>query len=239
MIKVIVVDDEPLATELIKEYLMDYRDFEVVDICGNGFEALKSIQKSAPDLIFLDVEMPKLNGLELLELIDNPPAIIFCTAYEQFAVKAFDLRAVDYLLKPFSKERFKKAIEKFKSFQLSEVKNDPIEIEGSIHRIVLKDKNDLKIIPLEDIIYLEANDDYVNIHTSEGKFLKNKTMIFFEKSLPVKEFCRIHRSYIIKIDQINKIENYEKDGFCVKLISGQKLPMSKSGYAKLRVVLEI
>jgi two-component system, LytTR family, response regulator len=237
MIKVIIVDDEPLAAELIQEYLNEYPDFEVIDICGNGFDALKQIQSKNPDLVFLDVEMPKLNGLELLELLENPPAIVFCTAYDQFAVSAFEFQAIDYLLKPFSKERFKKAIGKYKGVSFQNRTSEQFEVEGILHRIVLKDKNDLRIISLEEILYLEANDDYVNIYTTNGKFLKNKTMSFFERSLPPSDFCRIHRSYIIKINQMNKIESYDKEGYCVKLTSGQKIPMSKNGYAKLRLAL--
>jgi two-component system, LytTR family, response regulator len=239
MIKVIVVDDEPLATELILEYLRDFSGFEIVDVCYDGFEALKSIQKNMPDLVFLDVEMPKLNGFELLELMDHPPAIIFTTAYEQFALKAFDHQAVDYLLKPFSKQRFEKALSKIQSNPINPYQSREFEDDGVLHRVVLKDKNDIKIIPVEEVIYLEANDDYVNLYTTQGKFLKNKTMAYFEKVLSSKDFCRVHRSYIVKLDQITKLEVYEKDSYCVKMISGEKIPVSKSGYVKLKIVLGI
>lgn len=237
-LKTIIIDDEPLATTLIQEYLTDYPSIEICAIVHNGFDGMKAIQTHQPDFIFLDIEMPKINGLELLELLENPPAVIFTTAYEQYAVKAFDNAAVDYLLKPFSKSRFAQAIQKLTQNLSSNTELLPVK-EESISRIVLKEKGEIKIIPTEEIEYLEANDDYVNIYCSLGKFLKNKTLSFYENTLPPTEFVRVHRSYIVKVSEIIKLESYEKDGYVVFLRSGPKIPVSKTGYSKLKSVLGI
>jgi two-component system LytT family response regulator len=244
MINIVIIDDEPLAAELILEYLSDYHQTQVLGICHNGFDGLKAIKELQPDLIFLDIQMPKITGLEMLELLENPPAVIFTTAYDEYAVKAFDAQAIDYLLKPFSKERFGKAIEKFLIMggHLKELKKydfAKMEAPGVSERIVLKDKNAIKIIPFSTIKYLEANDDYVNIYTSDGRFLKNKTMKFFEQVLDHKVFVRVHRSYIVKITEITKIEGYEKDSFLLILKSGEKIPVSKASYPNLKSVLGI
>lgn len=244
MVKVLIIDDEPLATELVSEYLRDYPQFDVLGICHNGFEGLKAIQEMKPDLIFLDVQMPKLNGFELLELLEQPPAVIFTTAFDEYAMKAFDAHAVDYLLKPFSKSRFAKSIEKFMQTGNFGDIPDLIKYEETINsetanRVVLRVKNEIKIIPVKDIKYLEANDDYVNIHTVEGKFLKNKTLTFFEKTLEPSLFVRVHRSYIVKINEIHKLEPYEKEGYIIKLRSGEQIPVSRTGLPKLKSILGI
>ena len=244
MIKVIIIDDEPLATEIVIEYLAEFDKVHVVAVCHDGFAGLKAVKEYEPDLIFLDVQMPKITGFEMLELLENPPAVIFTTAYDEYAMKAFDTHAIDYLLKPFSQSRFEKAMEKYLKSgerQVVELGQDisKLELNGPSERIVLKDKHDIKIIPFSEILYLEANDDYVNIHTMEGKFLKNKTMKFFENVLDAKMFVRVHRSYIVKITEITKIESYEKDSYILKLKSGDSIPVSKSGYPKLKSVLGV
>lgn len=244
MIKVLIIDDEPLATELVKEYLTDFPQFEILKVCHDGFVGLKAIQEFKPDLIFLDIQMPKLTGFELLELLDNPPAVIFTTAFDAFALKAFDAHAVDYLLKPFSKTRFAKSLEKFfqlgsNTESLNAFQNEGILNQESASRVVLKVKNEIKIIPVNEIKYLEANDDYVNIYTKEGKFLKNKTLSFYEKSLESSQFVRVHRSYLVNISEISKIEPYEKEGYLLKLRGGESIPVSKSGLPKLKAVLGI
>jgi two-component system LytT family response regulator len=244
MIKVIIVDDEPLATELVKEYFAEFTDFEIVAVCHNGFEGLKAIQKHQPDLVFLDIQMPKINGFEMLELMDTIPAVIFTTAYDEYAMKAFDIHAVDYLLKPFSKDRFEKALEKYRQIGISDsvkelINSENMQTSEMLNRVVVKDRNDIKIIPIADIIYMEANDDYVNIITKEAKFLKNKTLTFFENHLDPQVFVRVHRSYLVKVSEINKIEAYKKDSHILKLKSGEQIPVSKSGFPKLRGVLGI
>ncbi|HET8830345.1 MAG TPA: LytTR family DNA-binding domain-containing protein, partial [Pelobium sp.] len=200
-----------------------------------------------PQLVFLDIQMPKITGFELLELLDELPAIIFTTAFDEFALKAFEANAVDYLLKPFNEERFKKAMDKFlsanKEEQSKPVKNI-VEAVSSTNqtqneRIVIKLGNKIKVISIYDITHIIADDDYVKIYTAEGEFLKNQTLAFFEKNLNPNLFVRVHRSNIVKIDHITKIEAYEKDGHLLILKTGQKIPVSKTGYPKLKAVLGI
>ncbi len=241
--KVIIIDDEPLARSMVKEYLQHYPQFELVQECNDGFEGVKAIQQHQPGLIFLDIQMPKINGFEMLELIDNPPAVIFTTAFEEYAIKAFETHAVDYLLKPFSKERFDKAIQKFLQQQKAPQPQTQAVLETAAlspvqaGRIVLKDGSKIKIIPVAHIQYLEAADDYVKIITAGGSFLKKKTMQYFEQTLPQEQFIRTHRSYIINVQLITRIDAYEKDSHLVLLNTGVKLPVSKQGYAKLKAVL--
>ena len=244
--KCIIIDDEPLARMVIKEYLQSYTDMEVVLECNDGFEGVKAIQQLQPDLIFLDIQMPKISGFEMLELIDNPPQVIFTTAFEEYAIKAFEAEAVDYLLKPFSKERFDKALQKIvqeKTAAISPQTIDLLEIATKLpshsNRIVVKDGGKIKIIPVGQIQYLEAADDYVKIHTAEGIFLKKKTMQYFEDSLQQQQFIRIHRSYIVNAQLITRIDPYEKDSHIALLSTGIKLPISKAGYIKLKEVLGI
>jgi two-component system LytT family response regulator len=240
MIRTIIIDDEPLAIELVREYLSRHSGFEIVAACQNGFEGLKAIQDHKPDLIFLDIQMPKITGFEMLELVEDPPAVIFTTAYDEYAIKAFEIHALDYLLKPFSKERFAKAISKYQKPEaanaIGELK-EGLNWETHARRVVLKDRNDIKIIPFQDIRYLEANDDYVNIYTQEGKFLKNKTLGFFEQILEPENFIRIHRSYIVKISGITKIEPQEKGNYSLKLKTGEILPISRSRFPRLKAIL--
>ena len=240
--KAIIIDDEPLARSIIKEYLQFYPDISIEEECNNGFEGLKAIQQHQPDLIFLDIQMPKINGFEMLELVDDPPMVIFTTAFEEYAIKAFETHAADYLLKPFSRERFDKAIQKMllqQNNQSQAVAATALQSPAVSNRIVVKDNGKIKIIPLQQLHYLEAADDYVKIHTAEGHFLKKKTMQFFEDSLPQQEFIRIHRSYIVNAQLITKITPYEKDSQLAILTTGVQLPVSKSGYAKLKAVLGI
>ncbi|HLT06737.1 MAG TPA: LytTR family transcriptional regulator DNA-binding domain-containing protein [Cyclobacteriaceae bacterium] len=241
MIRTIIIDDEPLAVELVEEYLSEYAEYEIICTCQNGFEGLKAIQEHQPDLIFLDIQMPKITGFELLELLDEPPAVIFTTAYDEYAIKAFEVHALDYLLKPFSKERFAKALAKYQKQGVGNIQQEAMEglrtHEGIAQRVVLKVKNEIKIIPFQDIRYLEANDDFVNVYTQEGKFLKNKTLGSFEQLLDPQSFIRIHRSYIVKVNGITKIEPHDKGNYILKLKSGEVLPISKSRYPKLKEVL--
>jgi len=241
--KIIIIDDEPLARGIVKEYLQSFSDLELVAECSDGFEGIKAIQQYHPDLIFLDIQMPKINGFEMLELIENPPSVIFTTAFDEFAIKAFESNAVDYLLKPFSKERFEKAIQKY--VQQANVSTTQQVLESAAssplqqNRIVVKDGNKIKIIPVNKIHYLEAADDYVKIITAEGSFLKKRTMGFFEQSLSAFQFVRVHRSYIVNTQLITRIDVYEKDSHLLLLTTGEKLPVSKAGYSKLKEVLGI
>ena len=246
MTKAIIIDDEPLARGIVREYLQNHPDVEVVQECSDGFEGIKAIQQQQPDLIFLDIQMPKINGFEMLELIDQPPAVVFTTAFEEYAIKAFELHAVDYLLKPFSRDRFEKTIQKWRLQNRQERQettqkliNHPTLNLSQQNRVVVKDNGRIRIIPTTHIQYLEAADDYVKIHTAEGIFLKNKTMGYFEEALEAQNFIRIHRSYIINVQLITRIDPYEKENHLAILSIGAQLPVSKAGYAKLRQALGI
>lgn len=240
MIKAIVIDDEPLARMIIKGYLEKQNDIEIVAECGDGFEGAKAIQTHNPDIVFLDIQMPKLTGFEMLEILDDRPHIIFTTAFEEFAIKAFEKAAVDYLLKPISEDRFNQAINKFRGLYDTKQPQKALdtlkeEIEEEIlERIVVKNGTQIKLIPTQQIIYLEAYDDYVKINTKDGMFLKNKTMASFEKQLDSKQFVRVHRSFIVKVDQLVKIEPMEKESYRGTLLNGDKVSISKSGYARLK-----
>jgi two-component system, LytTR family, response regulator len=242
--KIIVIDDEVLARSIVKEYLQKHPQLELVAECGDGFEGLKAIQQHDPDLVFLDIQMPKISGFEMLELIEKPPAVIFTTAFDEFAIKAFEAHAVDYLLKPFNQERFDKAIAKWLEQQNkpSESKTEELletasQSPSQSSRIVVKNGSKIKIIPVHDIFFLEAADDYVKIHTQEGYFLKNKTMNHFEQVLDRQQFVRSHRSYIVNVQQITRIDPYEKDNHVAILRTGAKVPVSRGGYGKLKSVL--
>lgn len=242
-IRTIIIDDEPLARELIRSYLKAYSTFEIIEECTNGFEALKAIQECNPDVIFLDIEMPKVTGLEMLELIENPPIVVFTTAYQEYAIKAFEMNALDYLLKPFTKDRFKKSIDKIAE-RLTHKNTDALKLQAFIKepplpndvldRVVVKTNNSIKIIAVADICYIEAQDDYVMIYTHEGKFLKQQTMKYFEQTLTPDRFIRIHRSYMINVHEILRIEPYEKTSYQIILKGNTALPVSRSGYTLLR-----
>jgi two-component system LytT family response regulator len=243
--KAILIDDEPLARSLINEYLAGYPEIKVVEECNDGFEGVKAIMQHQPDLIFLDIQMPKINGFEMLELVETPPKVIFTTAFEEYAIRAFEANAVDYLLKPFSRERFDKAINKLKeqpsgnqsatTSLLETAASSPAQSQ----RIVVKVNGKIRIIAVDQVQFIEAADDYVKVFTADENFLKNKTMGYFEKVLDPNHFIRIHRSYIVSINQVTRIDPYEKDSHLALLKSGRKLPVSKSGYAKLRSVLDL
>lgn len=242
MIPTVLIDDEPLARTIIKEYIQHFPSLEVVQECNDGFEGLKAIMQHKPKLIFLDVQMPKINGFEMLELIEEPPAVIFVTAFDEYAIKAFESHAIDYLLKPFSRERFNKAVEKF--LEQSHITPQQQAIPETValspqqhQRVVVKNAGKIKIIPIDDIHYFEAADDYVRVHTKEGGFLKNKTMSHFEQVLDANLFVRTHRSYIVNVQQITRIDPYEKESYVAILKNGKQVPVSKTGYGKLREVL--
>jgi len=245
MKKIILIDDEPLARVLVREYLEDFPELEVVAECGDGFEGLKAIALHQPDLLFLDIQMPKINGFEMLELVNEQPAVIFTTAYDEYALKAFETNALDYLLKPFSKERFQQAINKWlqnptntsaSKVVLSEIPNKQPEEQK---RIVIKDGSEISIIPTSELEYLEAYDDYVKIHHNGKVHLKKKTMNYFEQLLNPAIFIRIHRSYILNINELAKIESFEKNSYLAILRSGKRIPISRTAYAPLKEILGI
>jgi two-component system LytT family response regulator len=242
MISTIIIDDEPLAAGIVQEFLSEFPQFQVVEVCQDGFQGLKAIQQHKPELIFLDVQMPKITGFEMLELLDEPPPVIFTTAFDQYALKAFDAKAMDYLLKPFSQARFKQAIDRFMEGREKESKeqsSDPEvnQLAEKTNRLVVRVKNDIKIIPVAEVNFFEAEDDYVTIHTTSGKYLKKMTMKALEEGLDTGKFARVHRSFIINLNGITGIEPYERDSYLVKLRGGERIPVSKRGYSRLRQVL--
>ena len=242
-IRVLIIEDETPARELIKYMLKDHPGIEVIGECADGFCGAREIKEKRPDLIFLDIQMPKLTGFELLEVLDEKPEVIFTTAFDQYAIRAFELNAVDYLLKPYSKERFDSALAKAVS-RIGKETQEPdkveklvtavTEAEGYLTRIVFRKGAGIKIIPLNMISYLASEDDYVMIYYSEGKALKPKTMKYYEDHLPPSLFMRVHRSYMVNIEQITRLEPYSKDNYVAVLKSGEKIPVSRSGYKMLR-----
>jgi two-component system, LytTR family, response regulator len=245
MIKAIVIDDESLARELIKDYVSEFPELDIIGEFADGFSGFKGIRELKPDLVFLDIQMPKLNGFEMIELLDEKPKIIFTTAFDQYAIRAFELNAVDYLLKPFSFERFKESIDKAVSRSDSEkpyperidqLKEHLDSKDEIINRIVVKSRNSIFVLPVLQINYIEAQDDYVMIYTDNAHFLKQKTMKYYEDHLDPAEFLRVHRSFIVKIEKIIKIEPYEKSSFIAVLKNNVKIPVSRSGYSKLREI---
>jgi two-component system, LytTR family, response regulator len=243
----IIIDDEPLARELVRTYAKEIESLQIVAECGDGFEALRQIQQLKPDVLFLDIQMPKLDGFELLEVLDYEPVIIFTTAYDQFAIRAFERNAADYLLKPFSAERFRQAVTKAwnrlaeaktgESVKLATLRDDAQEARGNLDRVVTRLGSKVTVIPVDRIWYIESADDYVMIHSELGSHLKEKTMKYFEEHLPANHFVRIHRGFIINLSQMAAIEPYTKDTHQVTLKCGAKLRASSEGYKRLRALL--
>jgi two-component system LytT family response regulator len=246
-IKAVIVDDEELARHLLREYLRGEPDIEIVAECGNGFEGVRAANELSPNLMFLDVQMPKLDGFEVLDLIDREIAVIFVTAYDQYAMKAFDAAAVDYLLKPFSQDRFRAALDRARR-RLAEKQKmpEPAELKAAAtapgqfaHRIVVKDGARIHIIPVEKLDYAEAQDDYVALHSEKKSWLKQLSMAGLEASLDPARFVRVHRSYLLNVEKIVKIEPYTKDTKLAVLADGAQIPISRSGYARLKELMAI
>ncbi|MFV0266432.1 MAG: LytR/AlgR family response regulator transcription factor [Draconibacterium sp.] len=243
-LRTIIVEDEELARNLMKNFLSDIESIEIIAECENGFEGVKMINELKPDLVFLDIQMPKITGLEMLELLEHKPQIIFATAYDQYALKAFEYNAADYLLKPYSKDRLVEAVAKVEErIQTEGRESDVAEKvsdfprEGYLDRVVVKDRHKIHIAPVDAIRYIESMDDYVMIYTTEGRWMKQKTMKYFETSLNPNDFVRIHRSYIVKVNEISEIQQYEKESYVVILHDKTKLKVSKTGYKNLKDIL--
>ena len=244
-IRTIIIDDEELARDSLKLSLKNFDQILIIDECSNGFEAVKSVREHKPDVIFLDIQMPKLNGFDVVELLaDEAPNIIFITAYDEYAIKAFDANALDYLLKPVNTERLKIAIERLEEKILSnsktEYRNILTEFSAQnypLHRILVKENTKVHVIPVENVSYIEAQDDYILIHTKDNCYLKNERISNLELELDPQIFIRLHRSFLVNIDFINRIESYTKDSRLVRLITGVEIPVSRSGYKKLKQIL--
>lgn len=245
-IRAVIVDDEDLARQILREYLRGEPDVEIVAECANGFDAVKAVAESKPDLLFLDVQMPKLDGFEVLELIGNEVAVVFVTAYDQYAMKAFDAAAVDYLLKPFDLERFRTALQRVRR-RLGEAASTPnaADLKAAAQapghytrRIVVKDGTRVHIIPIAQLDYAEAQDDYVALHSAGRTYLKQQTISSLESSLDPMRFVRVHRSYLVNLDRVAKIEPYTKDTRLAVLSDGSQVPVSRAGYLRLKELME-
>jgi two-component system LytT family response regulator len=248
-LRVVIVDDEELARQLLREYLDADGRVDIVAECANGFEAVKAIHEHSPDLVFLDIQMPKLDGFEVLELIDPGVAVIFVTAYDQYAMRAFEAHAVDYLLKPFGEGRLWKALDRARR-ELAESK--PVSSSPSaradlaaaarapgqhLSRLVVRDGAKVQIIPAARLDYVEAQDDYVALHSDKKSYLKQQSIASVEARLDPQVFVRIHRSYLVNIERIVRIEPYSKDSKVAVLHDGTQLPVSRAGQARLKVLL--
>jgi len=237
--RVIIVDDEFLARAVLREYLATFPAIEIVAECANGFEAVKAIGELQPDLVFLDIQMPKLDGFEVVELAGGRTRYVFVTAYDQFALKAFEVRAIDYLLKPFSRERLAQALDSVAvratpPEQVEAVALEAARRNGPLERILIRDGARVHVVPAAQIDWIEAQDDYVQISAGGRPYLKNGRMAELEQGLDPALFVRVHRSYIVNVDAIERIEAPTKDSWCAVLRDGRRVPVSRSGYQKLR-----
>jgi two-component system LytT family response regulator len=242
--KALIVDDEELARHVIREFLQPHAEIEVAAECGNGLEAVKAVAEHKPNLIFLDVQMPKLTGFDVLELIGTDMPVIFVTAYDQYAMRAFEVHAVDYLLKPIGRERFEAALERAKS-RLGERMPAAQELAAAarppqqfLERLVVKDGTKVTLIPVAKLDYAEAQDDYVALASLGKKHLKQQTIAGLEAGLDPDSFVRIHRSYIVNLERVVRIEPYGKDSRLAILADGTRLPVSRAGYARLKSLLD-
>lgn len=246
-IRAVIIEDEEPARQLLKTFLQSFEQIDLVGECSDGFSGLKTINDVQPDLVFLDIQMPRLTGFELLELLDDLPEIVFTTAYDEYALKAFELNAVDYLMKPFSKQRLSQAIDKVtERFKLKSNSREKLGklVEQMQHksrpleRVVVKSGSKIHIIPVQDIEQVEAQDDYVMLHTAQGRFMKKETMSTMEQNLPEEHFIRIHRSNIVNVSQIQRIEQYGKESYLLILKNGNQVNVSKSRIKDLKRELD-
>jgi two-component system LytT family response regulator len=254
--RVVVVDDEMLARQVLKEHLLARRDLEIVAECANGFEAVKAITELQPDLVLLDIQMPKLDGFEVLELVGRPVPVIFVTAYDEFAVRAFEIHAIDYLLKPFSAERINDAIDRARDRLLAPAAAEPaaptpapapitpqeLRAEakppaGPLERVLIRDGSKVHVIPVDDVDFVQAQDDYVCFHAGGKQYLKEQPLAEVEAALDATRFVRIHRSFLLNVDRLARVEPLTKDSRIAILKDGRKLPLSRAGYQRLNALL--
>jgi two-component system LytT family response regulator len=243
-LRTIVVDDEELARQVLRELLRAHEEIEVIVECRNGLEAVKAVAEHKPDLLFLDVQMPKLTGFDVLELIGPDVPVIFVTAYDEYAMKAFEVHAVDYLLKPVGQDRLAAALRRVKT-RTEEQRPAPAELAIAARpagqfaeRLVVKDGTRVTLIPVAKLDYAEAQDDYVALASEGTKHLKQQTIASLEAALDPKLFVRIHRSYLVNLERVARIEPYGKESRVAILSNGAKLPVSRAGYARLQALLD-
>ena len=242
-LRIVIVDDEPLARTVVREFA-ERQNVEVVAECANGFEAVKAVSELSPDLMFLDVQMPKLDGFEVLELLGRSVPVVFTTAYDQYALRAFEVHAIDYLLKPFSEERFAEALTRARGrlasredIPLDELVNEARPRTGPLERVLIRDGSHVHVLPVDKIDFVEAQDDYVCFKCEGKDYLKDQTMGALEAQLDPARFVRIHRSYLLNIERIARVELYAKDSRVAILRDGRRLPVSRAGYARLAKLL--
>jgi len=244
-LRVVIVDDEDLARLVVREYLAAMSDVDVVAECANGFEAVKAVSDLQPDLLILDVQMPKLNGFEVLELVGRDVAVVFVTAFDQYAIRAFEVHAVDYLLKPFSAERLAAAIDRVRE-RLG--RGDPLPVKElaaagqsghePARRILVRDGPRVHVLPVEKIDYIQAQDDYVCFRCDGKEYLKEQTLADLESALDPAKFVRIHRSYVLNLDRLARVETDERENRIAMLADGRRLPISRAGYGRLSALLK-
>ena len=243
-LRVIVVDDEPLARTVVREFIKLHPGVEIVAECANGFDAVKAVSELSPDLMFLDVQMPKLSGFEVLELIGRDVPVVFTTAYDQYALRAFEVHAIDYLLKPFSEERFAEALARARErlalrepASIDALVSETRTKQTPLERVLIRDGSQVHVLPVDKIDYVEAQDDYVSFRSEGKSYLKDQTLGVTESLLDPARFVRIHRSYLLNIERIARVELYAKDSRIAILRDGARLPVSRAGYARLAKLL--
>lgn len=238
VLSVLIVDDEPLARQVAREYVEQSPGVRVAGECANGFEAIRAVSDAVPDILLLDVQMPKLSGFDVLELVGKGPAVIFATAHDEFALRAFEVHAVDYLLKPFSRARLADALERARQ-RISAGETSPADDlratlrKSQIDRILVRDGHKVQVVPVQTLDYVQAQDDYVMLHAGERRLLKEQPLSSLEAQLDPMAFVRIHRSYLVNLARIARIELEAKDRRVVVLHSGERLPVSRSGAQRL------
>jgi len=245
--RVIIVDDEPLARAVLREHLAAHADVDIVGECANGFEAVKAIGELAPELVFLDIQMPKLDGFEVVELAGTKTHYVFVTAYDQFALRAFEVHAIDYLLKPFGRERLDAALAHARTrLRSQEQQADGLQAvvqavvqaatqrNGPLTRLLIRDGARVHVVPIADIDYIEAQDDYIAVCAGGKRWLKSQRLSELEGQLDPLAFLRVHRSYIVNVGAVARIEPLGRDSHCAVLRDGTRIPVSRSGYARVR-----
>lgn len=241
VITTLIVDDEAPARSLLREFLADYPQFVVAAECANGYEAVKAVAEHRPDLLFLDIQMPKLDGFEVLELLDRKPYVVFVTAYDEYAIRAFQVHAIDYLLKPFTPARFAEVMahaeEMVRRGAPANTANAAASVRKPLQRIAFKDGTTIDVVPVQRIDYIEAQDDYVHVYARGQKHVKQQTLGELEALLDPTRFIRVHRSYIVNVESLARVEPYAKDSRVALLKDGARIPVSRAGYERLKGLL--
>jgi two-component system, LytTR family, response regulator len=240
MIDVVIVDDEAPARAILREFLADYPQFHIVAECANGYEAVKAVSEHRPQLLFLDIQMPKLDGFEVLDLLDPKPKVVFVTAYDEYAIRAFEVHAVDYLLKPFTAARFAEVVahaEQMVNVGHANAARAAVAVKKPLQRIAFRDGAKIDVVPVQRIDYIEAQDDYVHVVARGEKHVKQQTLGELEQMLDPARFVRVHRSYIVNLESLDRVEPYAKDSRVAVLKDGTRVPISRAGYERLRALL--